>query len=305
MAKLRISSIGYTLRQGLANIWRNKMFSIASIATMAACIFMFGLFYSIVTNFQSAVKGVESDVAISVFFDEGASQADIDRIGIGISGRSEVSYYVYLSADDAWENYKDEYYDGDEEAAAAFGDDNPLENSANYQVYMNDIEDQETLVAFLESVDGVREVSQSEQVAETLTDFNRLVSIISVVIIIILICVAIFLISNTVRTGISVRKEEIGIMKMIGATDLFVRAPFIVEGVFIGVIGSIIPLIVLHRLYGNIITYISTKFSFLANMIDFMPTADIFAVLIPVSLILGIGIGYLGSRVTVFRHIHV
>ena len=302
---MRISSVGYTLRQGFANIWRNKMFSIASIATMAACIFMFGLFYTIVTNFQSAVKGVESDVAISVFFEEGASQADIDRIGIEISGRSEVSYYVYMSADDAWESYKDEYYDGDEAAAAAFGDDNPLENSANYQVYMNDIEDQESLVSFLESVDGVREVSQSEQVAETLTDFNRLVSIISVVIIIILICVAIFLISNTVRTGISVRREEIAIMKMIGATDLFVRAPFIVEGVLIGVIGSIIPLIVLFKLYGTIISYIGSKFSFLANMIDFLPTASIFTFLIPVSLILGIGIGYLGSRVTVFRHIHV
>ena len=142
-------------------------------------------------------------------------------------------------------------------------------------------------------------------VANTLTDFNRLVSIVSAVIILILICVAVFLISNTVRTGIAVRKEEIGIMKVIGATDYFIRAPFIVEGILIGLIGAAIPLIILHAMYGRIIEYVANRFGFLNNLLTFLPVDTVFQILLPVGLILGVGIGYIGSRVTVRKHINV
>ena len=225
---MKISTFGYTIKQGIKNIWTNKMFSIASIATMAACIFMFGMFYSIVVNFQHVVKDVESGVAITVFFDDGTTQDQIDAIGQEIAMRPEVSSFNYVSAEEAWEEYKLEYFDGDEAAAASFGTDNPLAGESNYEIYMEDISQQSSLVSYLEGLDHVSRVRQSEMVANTLTDFNRLVSIVSAVIILILICVAVFLISNTVRTGIAVRKEEIGIMKVIGATDYFVRAPFIV-----------------------------------------------------------------------------
>ena len=302
---MKISTFGYTIRQGIKNIWTNKMFSIASIATMAACIFMFGIFYSIVTNFQHVVKDVESGVAITVFFDDGLEQSKIDAIGQKIAQRSEVANYNYVSAEDAWEEYKKEYFKGNEEAAQGFETDNPLENSSNYEIYMKDISQQEQLVNYLKGLDGVSQVRQSETVANTLTDFNKLVSIVSAAIILILICVAVFLISNTVRTGITVRREEIGIMKLIGATDFFVRAPFIVEGILIGLIGSIIPLIILYAMYGRIISYVGERFDFLSNMLTFIPVDSVFNVLAPVGLILGVGIGYIGSRVTVHRHINV
>ena len=281
------------------------MFSIASIATMAACIFMFGMFYSIVINFQHVVKDVESGVAITVFFDAGTTQDQIDAIGQEIAMRPEVSSFNYVSAEEAWEEYKLEYFDGDEAAAASFGTDNPLAGESNYEIYMEDISQQSSLVSYLESLDHVSRVRQSEMVANTLTDFNRLVSIVSAVIILILICVAVFLISNTVRTGIAVRKEEIGIMKVIGATDYFVRAPFIVEGILIGLIGAAIPLIILHAMYGRIIEYVANRFGFLNNLLTFLPVDTVFQILLPVGLILGVGIGYIGSRVTVRKHINV
>ena len=168
-----------------------------------------------------------------------------------------------------------------------------------------DISQQSSLVSYLEGLDHVSRVRQSEMVANTLTDFNRLVSIVSAVIILILICVAVFLISNTVRTGIAVRKEEIGIMKVIGATDYFVRAPFIVEGILIGLIGAAIPLIILHAMYGRIIEYVANRFGFLNNLLTFLPVDTVFQILLPVGLILGVGIGYIGSRVTVRKHINV
>ena len=302
---MKISTFGYTIKQGIKNIWTNKMFSIASIATMAACIFMFGMFYSIVVNFQHVVKDVESGVAITVFFDDGTTQDQIDAIGQEIAMRPEVSSFNYVSAEEAWEEYKLEYFDGDEAAAASFGTDNPLAGESNYEIYMEDISQQSSLVSYLEGLDHVSRVRQSEMVANTLTDFNRLVSIVSAVIILILICVAVFLISNTVRTGIAVRKEEIGIMKVIGATDYFIRAPFIVEGILIGLIGAAIPLIILHAMYGRIIEYVANRFGFLNNLLTFLPVDTVFQILLPVGLILGVGIGYIGSRVTVRKHINV
>lgn len=302
---MKISTFGYTIKQGIKNIWTNKMFSIASIATMAACIFMFGMFYSIVINFQHVVKDVESGVAITVFFDAGTTQDQIDAIGQEIAMRPEVSSFNYVSAEEAWEEYKLEYFDGDEAAAASFGTDNPLAGESNYEIYMENISQQSSLVSYLEGLDHVSRVRQSEMVANTLTDFNRLVSIVSAVIILILICVAVFLISNTVRTGIAVRKEEIGIMKVIGATDYFVRAPFIVEGILIGLIGAAIPLIILHAMYGRIIEYVANRFGFLNNLLTFLPVDTVFQILLPVGLILGVGIGYIGSRVTVRKHINV
>lgn len=303
--KMKLSTFGYTIKEGIRNVWTNKVFSIASIATMAACIFLFGVFYSILVNFQSVVQDVESGVAITVFFDEGTTQDQIDQIGQEIASREEVASFNFISAEQAWDEYKLQYFEGDEAAAAAFGSDNPLANDANYEIYMEDISQQQVLVDYLESLDHVSKVRQSEQVANTLSDVNKLIGVISAAIIVILICVAVFLISNTVRTGITVRKEEIGIMKMIGATDYFVRAPFIIEGMMIGLVGAIIPLAILYAVYGRVIAYVGEKFDFLSNMISFVPEESVFTILLPVGLILGVGIGYIGSRVTVHKHINV
>ncbi len=302
---MRISTFFYTIKQGLVNIWKNKMFSLASIATMTACIFLFGLFYAIVTNFQSTVKEIESGVAVTVFFDKDISEQRIEEIGELIRERVEVSHCDFVSADEAWENYKDIYFEGNEEAAASFAGDNPLANSASYSIYMNDVSMQGTLVTYLKSIDGIRDVKQSELVANTLTDFNSLIGYISAGIILILLGVAIFLISNTITVGISVRREEIGIMKLIGATDYFVRAPFVVEGIVIGLIGAAIPLGILYVLYEKIIFYISDNFSFIGSMVKFLSVDTVFRTLLPVALILGVGIGFIGSKITIRKHLKV
>lgn len=302
---MRISTFFYAIKQGLVNIWKNKLFSLASIATMTACIFLFGLFYMIVTNFQSMVRDAESGVAVTVLFDAGISEQRIEEIGELIDARAEVSNYEYTSADEAWESFKDIYFEGNEAAAESFAGDNPLANSASYSIYMNDISMQDTLVTYLQSVDGVREVKQSEMVANTLTDFNSLIGYISAGIILILLGVAVFLISNTITVGISVRREEIAIMKLIGATDYFVRAPFVVEGIVIGLIGAAIPLGILYVLYGKVIVYIGEKFNFISNMMNFLSADEVFHTLVPVALILGVGIGFLGSRITIRKHLKV
>ena len=302
---MKINTFFYSVKQGFKNIFRNKMFSLASIATMAACIFMFGLFYIIITNFTSTVHSIEKGVSVTVFFDKGLSEGEVKSIGDQIAKRAEVSRMEYVSAEDAWNAFKAVYFEGKEDLAEGFAGDNPLANSAHYQIYLSDVSMQNSLVTYLKTIDGVREVKESAKVANTLTDFNHLVGYVSAGIILILLCVAVFLISNTVTVGISVRKEEIAIMKLIGATDYLVRAPFIVEGMFIGLIGATIPLLLLYFMYQKIIVYIADKFNFIGSMINFVPVHTVFKTLIPVAVILSVGIGFLGSRLTIRKHLKV
>lgn len=280
------------------------MFSLASMATMAACIFMFGIFYILVFNVNAMVQDAEESVAITVFFDEGLSEDKIKDIGKDIEKRSEVREIVFVSAEEAWESFKEVYFEGNEEYAEGFSE-NPLANSANYEIYLKDISKQSTLVKYLESIKGVRDVKQSQSVAETLTEFNKILSVVSGGIIMILLCVAVFLINNTITVGIAVRKEEIAIMKLIGATDYLVRSPFIVEGVVIGLVGASAPLALLYVLYDKIIVYVAEKFAFVGSLLEFVSPYILFQGLIPIGLLLGVGIGFFGSVWTIRKHLKV
>ena len=298
---MRISTLFYTIKQGLINIFRNKWFSLASIATIGACLFLFGVFYAILTNFQYIVKTAQEGVSVTIFFDEGLSQERIEEIGALIDKRPEVSKKEFISADEAWESFKEDYLG---EYADGFTE-NPLADSANFQIYLSDVSLQPALVTYLEGLEGVRTVNRSEITASTLTGINALIAYISVGIIAILFAVSIFLISNTVTIGISVRKEEITIMKYIGATDFFVRSPFVIEGMLIGVIGALIPIGIIYVLYNKVIEYIMLKFATLTQLLSFVPVEIIFGKLLPISVIMGVGIGFLGSITTVRKHLRV
>lgn len=301
---MRINTFFYSIGQGFKNIFRNGMFSLASIATMSACIFMFGIFYILIINVNVMVQSVEEGVAITVFFDAGLEDSRIKEIGEDIGKRTEVKEIVFVSAEEAWDSFKDVYFEGNEAYAEGFTE-NPLEDFANYEVYLKDVSQQTGLVTYIQNIEGVREVKQSQAVADTLTEFNKILSLVSSGIILILLCVAVFLINNTVAVGISVRKEEIGIMKLIGATDFLVRFPFVVEGIVIGVVGAAIPLGLLFVLYDKIVLYVAEKFSFVGSMMDFVQPQILFRGLTPVALILGVGIGFFGSMWTIRKHLKV
>ena len=317
---MRISTFGYVGKQGVKNIWRNKMFSLASIATMSACIFLFGLFFSILVNFQYIIKSAEEGVAITVFFNDDATEEQKKEIGEQLESRDDVSEVKYVSADDAWAEFQKEYFGDNPELAEGFKDDNPLAGSDNYEVYMKTVKGdnkdliakskslsatQQDLVKFAQSLDGVRQVNKSDVVANTLSSVNMLVAYVSIAIIAILLGVSIFLISNTVTTGITVRKEEFAIMKYIGAKDFVVRSPFVIEGLIIGLFGAVIPLALLYFLYDKAVVYIMEKFSILKNIITFLPVGNVYIYLLPIGLAMGIGIGFLGSYFTVRKHLRV
>lgn len=300
-----ISVFVYSVRQGMKSLRKNRMFTLASIGTIAACLFLFGLFYFIVSNFQHMIKEVETTVGVTVFFDDGISQEQIDSIGEAIRFREEVDHIEFISAQEAWEKFVRENFSDNTELVDSFGTDNPLENSASYQVFLKDISDQQEVAEYVKGIEGVRTVKRSDETAKNLENANLLVSYVSIAIIGILLAVSVFLINSTISTGITVRRSEIEIMRLMGASDFFIRAPFIVEGVVIGLVGALIPLVILFFSYNTIIQYIKTRFEVISGWLDFLGVAQVFQMLIPVCLLIGIGIGFIGSFVTVRKHLNV
>ena len=302
---MKLRSLGYQIRQGFRNITRNRMFSIASIATMTASIFIFGAFFFILMNVNAVREDLEQKVGVTVFFEVGTTDKEMEKIGSKIKKLDHVTEVTFTSADEAWERYKEEYLEGNESLAEGFKS-NPLANSASYTVLVDKIENQDQVVAKIKKINGVRKINQSSGAAENLKNFNKLFTYASAAIIVILLIIAVILISNTVSVGISVRSEEIKIMKLIGATDAFVRAPFIVEGMMLGVIGAVIPLIILYLTYNVLTNRLLTQFGFMSSMNGVLLDArEVFSYLIPAALLIGIGIGLFGSVAMIRRHLKV
>lgn len=303
---MRGSSFFYCLKQGLKNIHRNRLFSLASTATITCCLFIFGIFFCILINFQDMIARAETSVGVSIFFNEGVTEEKILELKQIIELREEVQSVDYTSDAEAWEEFKAlNFQNGEAGVLDNLDDVNPLEGSASLTIYLKDTSKQAELVDYLKSLPEVRRVNASETLAEGFTSFSRLIGYVSLALIIILLAVAIFLISNTVMIGITVRKEEIAIMKYIGATDIFVRGPFLVEGILIGLVGSAIPVLLLRFLYVKIVEFVASHFSVLNNVLVFTDVNRVFNILIPLSLGIGLGIGFIGSYGTLRKHIRV
>ncbi|CCX65431.1 cell division permease FtsX [Firmicutes bacterium CAG:791] len=298
---MRINNIFYAIGQSFRNMGKNKGYTCASIATISACLFMFGLFFSVLFNIRSIMNTAEQGVSVTVFFQEGTTEDEILQLKVAVEERPEVSRVEYVSAEQAWEGFSQDYLQG---YADGFTE-NPLANSANLAIYLSDVSKQADLVNYLEGLNQVRLVNRSELTADTLSGANTLIMYASIAIIAMLLVVSVFLISNTIAMGITTHWEEISIMKYIGATDLFVRAPYVIEGVMIGLVGTVIPLILVYWLYNKAVEVITGKFSVLMNFLQFQSVDAVFHYLLPVSLVLGVGIGFFGSIITVRKHLHV
>ena len=298
---MKISTLLYTIKQGFVNIFRNKWYSLASIATISACLFLFGMFYAIVMNFQHVVQSAEEGVCISVLFVEGTTEERMKEINDMIDARDEVARTEFISADQAWEEFSRDYLQGYTEGFP----ENPLVGMDTIEVYMTDVEKQEDLAVYIESITDVDHVNRSLVVADTLSGVNLMIGYVSFGIIGILLAVSIFLISNTIAVGISIRSEEINIMKYVGATDFFVRSPFVLEGMLIGLVGAAIPLGFIYSLYNTVLSYLVERFAMLSSLLNFLSVEEIFKNLTPVSLAVGVGIGFLGSMKTVRKHLRV
>lgn len=302
---MKISTFFYCMGQGLRNIVRNIWYSLASVGTMAACVFLFCVLYSVVANVGHMTYRMESMVGITVFFDEGMEEEEILALGEMIGDRSEVASMTYTSAEEAWEKFKEEYFVENPELAEGFAGDNPLADSASYEIYLHEAAMQADFVKFLEGIDGIRRVNYSSLTAEGLTTFRNVLVVVSLGLIGILLAVSVFLIGNTVAAAIVRRKEEIRIMRWIGASNMMIRAPFVMEGLVIGLLGAAIPLVGVWYAYGAVVEFALEKLTIFSEVLVFLPVETVFRTLLPAALIQGVGIGFFGSRISVRRYLRV
>lgn len=302
---MKVRTMGYCVKQGVLNSFKNRMMSLASMGTISACIFVIGIFYCIVSNVDYIVEENQKKVGVVVFFDEGTDEKRILDIKKTINERKEVHKIDYTSAESAWNEHKVKYFEGREELLSGFEEDNPLKDSASLQIFLSDITKQGRLVNFINALDGVRMVREDREATNIIQNFNELIKYLSVILISILVLVSVFLISNTVRLAIQIRKREINIMKYVGATDGLIRGPFIIEGIVIGFVGAIIPLGFIYFFYNDAKDRVLEEFSTLSSFLVFQTVNDIFAVLLPLALVIGIVIGAVGSLLTIHKHLRV
>lgn len=298
-----MDSFFYNVGQGLKNIRRNRMFSFASVLTMTTCLFLFGVMFFVVSNLRYMIREAESNVGITIFFDDGITEEE--KVGLlnRITAMEGVKSVKYISGEKAWQDFIKNYLT-DEKLLESFGNDNPLANSSSFEIFFKTVEDQGRLVEDIKVLPKVRQVNDTSQLVTTLTRANRIISISSSVLIGLLLVIALFLISTTISVGVSVRKNEISIMHLIGATDRFIRFPFIVEGITLGLLGAAIPLAILYLVYYKVIEFIGTKFTGLfTSGMDVVSVYDIFAQLSPLIVGIGIGLGFLGSYFTMNREL--
>ncbi len=282
-------------------MFKNRVYSLASIATIMACLTLLGAFYFVIRNMNFMLEEAETNVGVTVFFDEGIDEASIFSVEDQVKKRPEVAEVVYISAAEAWEKYKTESLSP--ELAATFGSDNPLEDSASIEVYLKDSAEQSALVAYIQRLPGVRKVNYSQKLADGFVSVKRIIWIVGIGLISILILVALFLIRTTITTGINVRREEISIMSIIGATDFFIQSPFVVEGILIGFLGSLFPIVILDVAYGKITETFVTQFSDVFNNISLIPKNEITRGFVPLAILMGVGIGFISSTLTVKRNV--
>ncbi len=289
-------TLGYCIKQGFLGLWKNRTFSLASMATVMACLTLIGAFYCVYLNVDRALAVAESTVGMTVFFDDGITEDQIGLIQKKLSQYDEISEIRYISADEAWEKYKKENMTP--EMAASFGDDNPLENSASLEIYLKNGNRGKEISGMIRRLTGVRTVNYSETVTERLSDIRALVIVVATSLIAMLSAVSFFLIRTTIVTGINVRKEEISIMSIIGATDMFMELPFIVEGLIIGVAGGVFPLLILNFSYNTVEQALRREFGAAFEDFNLLPKGEVMGGFVPVALAFSIGIGLLASWIT-------
>lgn len=288
---MSIRSFGYYIKEGLKSIIKNRVMSIASISTVAASLFIFGIFTVIVVNVDNVVNVVQNQIEIEAFVKDGTSSQDQEKLKDDISKIQGVKSVDYKSKEDALNSYVKELGD-DKDMASGLSDDNPL--PASFVIKADKPEDVLSVADSVRSMNGIDKVNDGKSIVQKVISVTKLVRVSSIVLMVILGVIAIFLISNTIKITVFARKREIGIMRYIGATDGFIRWPFIIEGVILGLLGGVLSICILWYGYAYIAKHIATGFA----MFSIVPANAVMGNLSWQFALVGMAIGGIGSLIS-------
>ena len=299
---MKYNVFSYLIGEGFRNVFKNKKSTMASLMIMCATMIIFGVFFIVGENINHFVSEIESEQGIQVFIDNDATEQEVQQLGEQLKKINGVNTVEYMSKEDALNQMK-ERFEEKEYLLEGYEENNIF--PASYRVTLTDLTLSSQVQGEISGLPNIKRITSGDETINTLIDLANGVRIVTAVILALLIIISIFIIANTIKLTVHARRKEISIMKYVGATNNFIRWPFIVEGILIGVLAGIISLLLVGGVY-NIVAekIVNTDFMQIIQM-SLLNFSDMFSLIVIVYLILGIGIGVLGSTISMRKYLKV
>ena len=299
---MRYNVLTYLIGEGISNIFKNKKQAATSFGTMCVIMIFFGICFMLVGNFNSFIKQVEAEQGIQAYITNDATDDEVEELGEEIKALDGVNTIEYVSKEEALQHMKDRL--GDKSYLLDGYDQNNVFPSS-YVVTLTDLGKSSEVQAKIKEMQNVKKITSSDETIDMLVRIAKGVKIGSYVIIAALIAISVFIISNTIKLTVYARRKEISIMKYVGATNSFIRWPFVVEGIIIGLISGAISLALVAGLY-MVIRQNTIFVGFLSNLgLRLLDFSDMFNLILIIYLALGVGIGVLGSSLSMRKYLKV
>ncbi len=300
---IKLSTIKLFIRDSLQNIKRNSIMSFASVASVVAALLIIGVFLVLALNINYITKQMEENLEVKVYLSEEIEEAKKDAIEIALENHELCESVVYESKSDALNLFKESFGDKGYLLDGYEGESNPLPES--FIVKVNDSSKINDLYEFAKGLDGVDDVVYGEEVVENLLKFNSLTSIVSIIIFAILSVVSVFIIFNTIKLTVYARRNDITVMKYVGATDWFIRFPFLIEGSILGLLGSATAVLIIRNAYYYLTGFLQGGLTTLPVAGTLASPAYIMSQVSVYFIIYGIIIGALGSSLSIRKFLNV
>ena len=295
---MKIRTSEYFIREVFMSLRRNNWMSLASIGTVAVSLFIFGMFLMLVLNMNKMAESLESQVQINVYLEDSVDREQARDIESDLKELEGVQAVTFVTKDEAMEKFKERL--GDQKTLLeALDETNPLPDSFEVMITQPDLV--KNAAATIEKWDGVESAKYGQDVMEHLFDITRLIRIFGFTLMLVLAFATLFIISNTIRLTVFARRKEIAIMKYVGATDWFIRWPFVLEGMVLGLLGSIISAIALRLVYTGIAEKIYSTLAFF----PLIPEEPFLSYITIVVILSGMAIGSIGSAVSIKKFLKV
>ena len=300
---MKYNILGYLIGEGFSNVFKNKKSTGASLMIMGATMIIFGVFLILSENINHFVQEVESEQGIQVFATDEATDEQIQKLGEEINQIEGVNTVEYVSKEEALDQMKERFAENEDLLEGYEGENNIF--TASYVVTLTDLNLNTQVQEQISKLANVKKITNANEVIATLIDFANGVKIVTGVILILLVIISVFIIANTIKLTVHARRKEISIMKYVGATNGFIRWPFIVEGMIIGVIASAISILVIAIAY-NFIAEQMVNSQFMRTVgVSLVGFSDMFNSIIFTYMLLGIGIGAVGSIISMRKYLKV
>ena len=305
---MKYSVLGYFIGEGFSNVFKNKKSTGASLMIMCATMIIFGIFLILGENINHIVKEVEGSQGIQVFLNADATDEQVKELGekirnIEVNGTKAVNTVVHKTKEEALNTMKERFKEKQDLLSTFEGDNNIF--SESYVVTLTDLNLSQDVQDQISKFENVKKITSKDQTVTTLINLANGIKIVTGVILLLLIFISVFIIANTIKLTVHARRKEISIMKYVGATNNFIRWPFIVEGMIIGIMASAISIVIVGIVY-NIIAdnLVNSQFMKLINM-SLVSFGDMFNSIIITYMLLGIGIGAFGSIISMRKYLKV